>query len=65
MDELDYKYMLANLLAIEKKILEEYDYNKELASKHAGYNEIAALSKEITEIIKKKEENDTIENSFI
>lgn len=65
MDEIDYKYVLANLLEIERKILKEYDYDKELASKHTGYNEIAALSEEITEIIKQKEEDETVENSFL
>jgi hypothetical protein len=62
-DEL--KFILANLLEIERKILLLYDFDKDKAMEHTGYKEIAALSIEITEIIKENEKKDIINNSFI
>lgn len=61
----DLKYVLANLLAIEKKILEQYDYEKEKAIEHTGYKEIVALATEITEIIKEEENKKIIDDSFL
>lgn len=62
---MDYKYVLAHLLNTERKILQEYDYDKDKASKHVGYNEIANLAIEITKLIKEEEENVIVDDSFI
>lgn len=63
MDEL--KFILANLLEVERKILMQYNFDKDKALEHTGYKEIASLSIEITEIIKEEEKKDIINNSFI
>lgn len=61
----DLKFILANLLEIERKILFLYDFDKDNAMEHTGYKEITALSIEITETIKEDEKKDIINNSFI
>lgn len=61
----EFKFILANLLEIERKILKKYDFDKDKAKEHTGYKEVEALSIEITEIIKKEEEKEIINNSFI
>lgn len=63
LDEL--KFILANLLEVERKILVQYDFDKYKAVEHTGYKEIASLSIEITEIIKEEEKKEIINNSFI
>jgi len=63
---MDYKLILLKLLEIENEILESYEYDKDKAlEEHVGYKKLYALSTEITELVKKEEEEEIIQNSFL